>query len=160
MLVSGQEEEDPLCGDVYTEHKGNRDRGDPVGELGGLQNIDKITRIEVDTAHNLLFCTDLRVFGRIFVTYRLKDGSTQRKQHGAGGHCQNTGLPAYDIPEGVYLTGIRGYDGTHIAWVEFTMSDGAVWKPFSQPARGTPNFDYNYERGVIKAVSKLILCLG
>ena len=68
LVVHGQEGDgDPLCGAIYTSHRGSKSK-DPIAELGGIQNIDKIIKIDVDTAHNLLFCTDNRVIGRMTVT--------------------------------------------------------------------------------------------
>ena len=67
FLAHGQEGDDPLCGAIYTSHRGSKSK-DPIAELGGIQNIDKIIKIDVDTAHNLLFCTDNRVIGRMTVT--------------------------------------------------------------------------------------------
>ena len=61
-------QDDDLCGNIYTEHSGGHRSRDPVAEMGGLQNIDKIIAIEVDTAHNLLFCTDLRGISRFATT--------------------------------------------------------------------------------------------
>ena len=74
FITRGQTEEDdqddddtPLCGEIYTSHVGARSK-DPIAEMGGLQNIDKIIKIDVDTAHNLFFCNDNRVIGRMGVT--------------------------------------------------------------------------------------------
>ena len=68
-VVNGQEEGDgdPLCGAIYTSPRASKSK-DPIAELGGIQNIDKIIKIDVDTAHNLFFCTDNRVIGKMTVT--------------------------------------------------------------------------------------------
>ena len=68
VAVVQSAEEDALCGDITTAHSGGPRSRDPVAEMGGLQNIDKIIAIEIDTAHNLLFCTDLRGIGRFATT--------------------------------------------------------------------------------------------
>ena len=160
LFVLGQEEEGeeddtPLCGDIYYTHRGSSSR-DPVAEMGGLQNIDKIISIEVDSAHNLFFCTDNRVIGKIATTYRLNDGSTRRVVYGDGGHC-GANLPAINIPEGVYLTKISGFDGGYLDWVQFHMSDGSVFKPYTSSAFPGTNFEYSADKAVIKAVSTLFL---
>ena len=153
LFVLGQEEGDgPLCGDIYYTHQGAKGR-DPVSEMGGLQNIDKIIAIEVDTAHNLLFCNDNRVIGRVATTYRLNDGSQRRVVYGDGGHCAQNDLPVINIPEGVYLTRISGYDGGYLDQVQFHMSDGSVFKPYASSAFPGINFDYSGDKAVIKAVS-------
>ena len=87
---------------------------------------------------------------------RLKDGTTRSIGHGAGGHCKETGLAEINIPEGVYLTRISGYDGGYLDWVQFHLSNGAVYKPYNSAAFGSKtNFDFSAEHAVIKAVSFL-----
>jgi len=68
VLARAEDNSDELCGREEFQWINKRSQ-DPLSDLGGAANIDRITRIELHSARNLIFPRTIRVVSRVTVHY-------------------------------------------------------------------------------------------
>ena len=125
------------------------DTTEPI--IGGLDNIDKIIRIEVFRAKYFWYGMQDDVVTKIRVTYRLKD--EQEVALTRGEHEKENPQGTLEIPEGVYLTSVnlsRNKNSRVIDYVVFCLSDNSCHGPWGGDKQNTLE-NLSQENGVIKS---------
>lgn len=126
-----------------------------LSKLGGLDNIDKIVRVDVAWGiWTCIFGLGAQVVTELVVHTRLRDGNVVTSKFGNDGGC-NRGRHTVTFEEDEYLTGLDMFQGDLVDYVTFYTSSGERYGPYGgggpNPPRSTPV--YGMDRSVIKAVS-------
>ena len=124
-----------------------------LDQVGGLSNIDKITKINVKWGiYTCVLGLGAEVVTEMTVTYRRKDDSkTVDIKFGNGGGC-NRGEYTVAFDEDEYLTGVDNFEGDYMDYITL-YTNKEVYGPYgggSDSPKSTPKF--RKSRSVIKAV--------